>query len=110
MHRFFFPTGAPEADYLDHNDPSYSPKLAAAVKAWEAVRSDPALTRGRSPKRALIRWLNQHADKLGLAGEDGAPIAKAVEDVATVANWNTLGGAPKTPTVTEKPEELAPPF
>jgi hypothetical protein len=100
---FFFPTGVSEAEYLDQNDPSYAPKLAAAVKAWEALRAEPALLKGRS--------LNQHAAALGLTAEDGTPIVKAVEDIATVANWNTTGGAPRTPFYPIAPiDEPDPPF
>lgn len=108
---FFFPTGVPTAEYLDKDDPSYAPKLAAAVLAWEALRADPALIKGRSPKQALIKWLNQHASELELTGEDGRPLTKAVEYIATVANWNMTGGAPKTPSSAEtRIAEPDPPF
>jgi hypothetical protein len=108
--KFFFPDGVPATDYLNPNDPCFSPKLSAAVKAWEAIRANPALTKGRSPKQALIKWLNEHATELGLADDDGRPITKAIEDIATVANWNTTGGAPKTPTpaISTKSEEPDP--
>lgn len=110
-HGFFFPSGVPLAEYLDQDDPAYAPKLAAAVKAWLALRADPNLMRGRSPKQALQKWLNQHAAELGLTGEDGTPMSKAVEDIAIVANWNMTGGAPKTPTEpVVRFDELAPPF
>ena len=110
-HGFFFPAGVPRAEYLDQDHPSYAPKLAAAVRAWEALRADPALLKGRSPKQALIKWLNQHASGLELTGDDGTPLTKAVESIATVANWSMTGGAPKTPSPDlTKITEPDPPF
>ena len=110
-HGFFFPAGVPTAEYLERDDPSYAPKLAAAVRSWQAVRADSALLKGRSPKQALIKWLNQHAAELDLTGEDGTPLTKAVEYIAKVANWNMTGGAPKTPSSAgTKTYEPAPPL
>lgn len=50
---FFFPevTEIVEPDYLDRNHPRYSPKLAAAVRAWQAV-DDPGK---KHPKQALLK-------------------------------------------------------
>ncbi len=90
---FFFPTATDAPDYLDSKNPRYAPKLAAAVRAWQAV-TDPGK---KSPKSALDRWLREHAAQFGLADEDGMPINQAVEDCSKVANWNQVGGAPKTP-------------
>lgn len=92
---FFFPpaqkSGKPE--YLDPNHPRYAPKLAAAVEAWLNVTE----VSGTSPKQALMRWLRKNAARFGLTGSDGMPAAKSVDGIATVANWNQNGGAPKTP-------------
>ena len=44
---FFFPVGADAADYLDPKHPRYAPKLAAAVKAWQAMED--AQTMGKTP-------------------------------------------------------------
>jgi hypothetical protein len=55
---FFFPQADEETpDFLNPKHPRYSPKLAAAVHAWQA-NPDP---RGKTPKQALIKWLNEHA-------------------------------------------------
>ena len=93
---FFFPekqeTGTP--DYLDPNHPRYAPKLAAAVSAWLA---NPEI-RGKTKKQAIDKWAREHAAQFGLTNDDGLPIEKAMEEIAIVANWNTSGGAPKTPT------------
>jgi hypothetical protein len=93
---FFFPekqeTGTP--DYLDPNHPRYAPKLAAAVSAWLA---NPEI-RGKTKKQAIDKWAREHAAQFGLTNDDGLPIEKAMEEIAIVANWNTGGGAPKTPT------------
>ena len=90
---FFFPTGTDAPDYLDSRNLRFAPKLAAAVRAWQAV-TDPGK---KSAKQALEKWLNEHAAELGLADEDGKPTKQAVEDCSKVANWNQTGGAPKTP-------------
>jgi hypothetical protein len=94
---FFLP--APEAgpDYLSAFHPNYSAKLAAAIEAWKAVSADAELRRGKSVKQALIVWLRQHANEFGLTKEDGNPNEQGIEDVAKIANWDTRGGAPKTP-------------
>lgn len=90
---FFFPATEEAPDYLNPDDPRYAPKLAAAVRAWQAV-TDPG---GRAPKQALAKWLREHAAEFDMAGDDGNPINQAIEDVSKVANWQPGGGAPKTP-------------
>ena len=76
---------------------NYSPKLAAATHAWMAISADPELRRGKSVKQALVVWLRQHANEFGLTKEDGNPNEQGIEDVAKIANWDTKGGAPRTP-------------
>jgi hypothetical protein len=82
--------------YLNPDHPRYSPKLAAAVRAWQAC-GDAAATNGRSPKRALAAWLKENAVELELVDKQGKPNSTGIEEVAKVANWETGGGAPKTP-------------
>ena len=90
---FFFPDGVGEPDYMNVNDARYAPKLAATVRAWEAV-TDP---KGKSPKQALIKWLREHAAEFGQSDDDGVPINQAMEECSAVANWQPKGGAAKTP-------------
>ena len=90
---FFFPTDTDAPDYLDPKNSRYAPKLAAAVRAWQAV-TDPA---GKHPKQALLKWLREHSAEFGLSDEDGKPNDTGIEEVAKVANWQPGGGAPKTP-------------
>jgi hypothetical protein len=90
---FFFPDLEDKPDYLDPHNPRYAPKLAAAVHAWQAV-TDPGT---KSPKRALDKWLREHAAEFGLTDDEGQPVNQAVEDCSKVANWQPSGGAPKTP-------------
>lgn len=92
-HGFFFPTGADTPDYLNPRDPRYAPKLAAAVRAWQAV-TDPA---GKHPKQALAKWLRENAVEFGLTDDEGKPNETGIEEAAKVANWQPGGGAPKTP-------------
>jgi hypothetical protein len=91
---FFFPELVATLDFLDPTHPRYAPKLAAAVKAWQAV-IDPVK---KSPKQALGKWLREHAVEFGLTNEEGQPIETAIEECSKVANWDAKGGATKTPT------------
>lgn len=91
---FFFPDEHTDGPgYLDPNNPRYAPKLAAAVKAWEAV-TDP---KGKSPKQALDKWLREHATDFRMTDEEGNPINQAIEECSKIANWQPGGGAAKTP-------------
>ena len=91
---FFFPDRNREPDYLNRKDARYAPKLAAAVNAWLAVRE--ALPK-KSPKQSLEKWLKEHAAEFGLVDDDGKPVTAAMQECSAVANWNTSGGATKTP-------------
>lgn len=90
---FFFPEPIETTDFLDPINPRYAPKLAAAVKAWQAVTD----AGKKSPKQALDKWLREHAATFGLTNDEGKPIEQAIEECSKVANWNTKGGATKTP-------------
>lgn len=110
---FFFPEEPAATEYLDPKNESFAPKLAAAVQAWKAVRSDRmAKPSPRSVKQDLTKWLNLHAAEYGLTNEDGEPNKQAIEEVAKVANWNQKGGAPKTPgePTSYEDDEMVPPF
>ena len=67
---------------------NFPEELRAAIDAFTAVKGDEKALAGKSPKQALAAWLNEN--KQGMTG-------KAKERVATVANWEAKGGAPKTP-------------
>jgi hypothetical protein len=82
--------------YLDETNPNYSHKLAAAVKAWEAVANNPELSRGKSVKQAISKWLSDNAESLGLIHQ-GKVSETAIEEISKVSNWATGGGAPKSP-------------
>ncbi len=69
---FFFPEGSDVPDYLNRAHARYAPKLAAAVQAWQATGND-ALTKGKSPKQALSKWLREHASEFDLTDDDGNP-------------------------------------
>lgn len=89
---FFFPGVTTTPDYLDEGNPRYAPKLAAAVRAWQAV-IDPG---GKHPKQALAKWLREHAADFGLTDDEGKPNETGIDEAAKVANWQPGGGAPKT--------------
>lgn len=90
---FFFPTPIEAPNYLDPANRRYAPKLAAAVRAWQAV-TDPV---GRHPKQALIKWLRENAAEFDLTDDEGNLNETGIEEAAKVANWQPGGGAPKTP-------------
>ena len=93
---FFFPSSNQSTgpDYLDKEHPRYAPKLAAVVLAWESFSELP----GKTPKQVLSRWLNENASRFGLIDDEGKPRDKTIEELAAIPNWQTTGGAPKTPT------------
>jgi hypothetical protein len=92
---FFFPRST--TDYLDQRNEHYSPKLVAAIDAWEAVTANPSLMRGTTAKQAMKKWLLRNANKYELIKKDGNPNDEGIEEIAKIANWNGKGGAPKTP-------------
>lgn len=94
---FFFPQAEEESDYLDQKHENYAPKLAAAIRAWQAVNADPALSVGVTVKQGLLKWLRKNADRFGLTKDDGSPNEQGIEEIAKIANWDSKGGAPKTP-------------
>ncbi|WP_444633237.1 hypothetical protein [Cupriavidus oxalaticus] len=96
---FFFSNAIDAPGYLDHNHPRYAPKLAAAVRAWEAVGTDPKyLDNGRTVKQNLESWLMAHAAEFDLVKDNREINANAIENqISKVANWEDKGGAPKTP-------------
>ena len=83
--------------YLDPNHPNYSPKLAAAIAAWEALNADPALFKFKPPKTAALEWLTDNAKRLGLIKNDGSINGLGIEEIAKVTNWRPTGGPPRTP-------------
>ena len=96
---FFFPEDEPRgtAEYLNPKHPHYAPKLAALVKAWEYVSANPDYAPGKTTKQKIERWLNENAAEYGLVNEDGIPLSIIKDQLSSVANWDTKGGAPTTP-------------
>lgn len=93
---FFFSNRSSCPAYLNSSHQYYSSKLAAAVAVWEAISADPKATKGRSPKTAMLKWLQSHASEFGLVKADQGPNLLGIEEIAKVANWQTKGGAPRT--------------
>lgn len=102
---FFFPDSTDAPDYLDPKNPRYSPRMAAAVRAWLAME-DENLRRGKSAKSGMEQWLTSNYKTLGLVhkrdneknGYKAGDMNKsAITEAAKIANWEDDGGAPKTP-------------
>lgn len=90
---FFAPGSAREIPgYLDPTHERFAPKLAAAVRAWEAV----TFAGKSSPKMALQKWLREKAAELGLTDAKGRPLETPIDEISKVANWKSEGGAPKS--------------
>lgn len=85
-----------DAPYINSSHPRFSPKLYAAIKAWEAME-DENLYRGISAKKGMEDWLKSNYKSLGLAHANGEINKTAIDEAAKIANWMPLGGAPKTP-------------
>lgn len=104
---FFFPIGNVDG-FRDTANARYSPKLACAVAAWEAVRKK---KRGMSVKATVEEWVRANAVIFGMVGLDGVPAKDAVDQVSKVVNWATGGGANKTeseiPEAVEKVESFS---
>lgn len=99
FHDGFFLECENEADRVsDKKGEFYAPKLAAAVRAWNEVTSDPQALNGKTPKKALEVWLRKHANVYGLTNKDGNPNELGIEEICKVANWKPTGGASPTPT------------
>lgn len=96
---FFFPTKYDSPDYLNPQNPNYAPKLAAAIRAWQAVTTDTKyLDNGKHVKQNLEAWLTAHAAQFDLVKDDGEINVDAIKNqISKVANWKDKGGAPKTP-------------
>lgn len=94
---FFFPETEDAPGYLDRKHPNYSPKLAAAITAWQAVNADSSLIVGKTVKQALMKWLRENGSQFGLTKDDGNPNDQGIEEISKIANWDSKGGAPKTP-------------
>lgn len=94
---------------LDNTGNFYAPKLAAAVRAWNEVTSDPKALAGKSPKKALEIWLRKHANEYGLTGKDGNPNKLGIEEICKVANWKPNGGASPTPSLPDPPTAFGKP-
>lgn len=105
----FFVANRDDVDRLSDKDGEfYAPKLAAAVRAWNEVTSQPELTNGKTPKKALEIWLRKHANEYGLTGKDGNPNTLGIEEICKVANWKPSGGASPTPTAITSSPQLDP--
>ena len=96
---FFLPNRDKDAgdrgpDCLNKDHPHYAPKLAAAVKVWEALATGEVSR--KSPKKRSVEKLRGNATKWGLTTADGKPNNTAIDEIAKVVNWRPKGGAPKT--------------
>lgn len=93
---FFFPDWEETPDYLQQTNHRYAPKLAAAIYAWKATANLSNFP-GKSPKQVLLKWLRENASMFDLTDDEGNLNQSAIEEIAKIANWQPMGGAPKTP-------------
>ena len=95
---YFFSEDPEQHGLKDASHARYAPKLAAAVEAWESY--DEESTASGTAKQKLAKWLRLHAADYGLTDDEGKPRETVIDQLATIANWATKGGAPKA----ESPE------
>lgn len=93
---YFFADEDGKGGLRDPDHPRYTSKLAAAVEAWESF--DEESTAPGTAKQKLKKWLRLHAAEYDLTDDDGKPRETVIEQLATIANWATKGGAPKAET------------
>ncbi|MGF7157249.1 hypothetical protein [Bartonella heixiaziensis] len=98
--KFFFPEDdshemkGQRYAFQDPTHPRYAPKLAAVVAAWEAVTE---VAPGEIVKQTLKKWLQDNASQYNLFNKKtGKRSDDVIEQLASVANWEPTGGAPKT--------------
>ena len=108
---FFLPevvsTSVP--DYLNPSHSRYAHKLAAAVRAWQAME-DENLRRKRKPIAGMTAWLESRYKEFGLVHKQGGKNKRgevthkagdrndgAIEQVCKIANWEPDGGSSTTP-------------
>lgn len=94
---FFFPAVESKTipDYMNPKHLRYSPKLAAAVRVWQAME-DENLLRGKPVMSAMNDWMEMRYKELELIWK-GEINKTAIAECAKIANWKTEGGATKTP-------------
>lgn len=92
----FFPNGRKD-DYMNPNHACYSPDLALCVKAWEVAQT--AHYDNKTIKQFMTEWIKANAHTYKWKNSPKKPNEpmsdKKAEELASVANWNTKGGAVK---------------
>ncbi len=79
-------------DFLDREDPAYSPKLAATVAAWRHVKK--TKVNGMSVKQQLMDWLRDNSARYWPDGLDAKVTDTFLKEAARIANWDADGGRP----------------
>lgn len=90
----FFATSSEQhsEDFMNANHPRFAPELALAVEAWRSMGAREKFVNG--PKHAILKWIEDHPE--AWKGAINGPSVSAKERIATLANWNPAGGAPKS--------------
>lgn len=88
----FFPNGRKD-DYMNPEHECYSADLALCVRAWEVAQT--ANYDNKTPKQFMIDWIRQNAPNYGWGNGKDPMGEKKAQELASVANWRTTGGATK---------------
>lgn len=91
----FFPNGKKD-DYMNPNHECYSPELALCVRAWEVAQT--AHYDDKTVKQFIADWIKDNAKQYGWKNnqDEKEPMGeKKLQELASVANWQTKGGAVK---------------
>ena len=74
--------------YLDPNHHSFAPELEAAVSAWVALYDSGQCKNNLGHKDQITKWVQANRKEQKFT-------AAALDRIASVANHNKKGGAPK---------------
>lgn len=85
--RLYVGGGSVSADVFDEADPCYPFELDIALKAWRTISAEHKGSGSKKPKALIVKWLNENYPRL---------TNEARERISTVANWDKVGGAPRT--------------
>ena len=91
---FFFSETEKTSDIKKPGSPFYAQKLHVAIDAWETVLDNEKYLRGKTPKQAIKKFIEDHASNY--KSPKLISSKQAIEDIAKVANWQKDGGAPQS--------------
>jgi len=103
--KYFYPANETqgESNISDLENCQLSNTMQAAIAALKALHGvDKDFQKNRTPKERIRLWLEREYKTYKLTTKGGKPSYNAINEIASVVNWNKTGGAPKTKSATKK--------